>query len=396
MTAIACLRIIVGEELMFADADTMSDLVAKVAASYLETRWLWPRRYGLVAPFAFVLADPRVTLLDPRELQALAAELHVKLFGQESEGDVTLLTFEGDQSQVMKFAGASRQELMALMHGDLGALTSRVCRITRDEVVSVLPEGGSITGMPDLPATELQNQCSAHAMYRGLYNLRQQRFVGNTLIWQTEDSGIRAEHGQHEGAHPDDDIPGINAAPDALAHMPAGLLFLPVNFSNLIKPSRRAALVTALKTLPPGLRPRLAATVYDTPRSPTFAALTQMRSVLEPFFSGVDLRVVDPAFQIDYLAREMAQSVTLLMPPGTEKQRLAALARFMELNSAYRRKGVSQNVAEVNTRRELDACVRLGVPLASGPAVCDLMDTPVKQPLALLPNLPFRGWPAAA
>lgn len=44
MTGVACLRIVVGEELNFADADTMADLVAKVASSYLDTRWLWPRR----------------------------------------------------------------------------------------------------------------------------------------------------------------------------------------------------------------------------------------------------------------------------------------------------------------------------------------------------------------
>ena len=37
----------------------MADLVSKIASAYLETRWSWPRRHGLVAPFAFVLADPR-------------------------------------------------------------------------------------------------------------------------------------------------------------------------------------------------------------------------------------------------------------------------------------------------------------------------------------------------
>jgi hypothetical protein len=396
MTAIACLRIIVGEELMFADQETMADLVAKVASSYLETRWLWPRRYGLVAPFAFVLADPRVTLLDPRELQALAAELHVKLFGQESEGDVTLLTFEGDQNEVMKFVGASRQELTALMRGNLGALASRVCRITRDEVVSVLPEGGSITGLPDLTVLEREGPQPARAMFRGVYNLHRQRFMGNALIWRAEEGRRRAHPSAHEGAHPDDDIPGIDAAPEALEQMPVGLLFLPISFSTLVKPSRRAALLSALGNLPPGLRPRLAATVYDTPRSPTFGALTQMRTALDPFFSGIDLRVVDPAFQVDYLARDMAQSVTLVLPPGAEKERLAALARFMENHDVYRRKGVLQNVAEVKSRRELDTCVRLGVPFVSGPAVCDLMDAPVGQAAALLPDLPVRGWSVAA
>ena len=127
----------------------MADLVAKVASSYLESRWLWPRRYGLVAPFAFVLADPRVTLLDPRELQALAAELHNKLFGQESDGDVTLLTLEGDQSEVMRFAGASRAEIGALLRGETDGVSQRVCKITRHDVVSVNPAGGPIAGFDE-------------------------------------------------------------------------------------------------------------------------------------------------------------------------------------------------------------------------------------------------------
>jgi len=45
MIALACLKIMVGDTLMFAGADH-AGLVAKVAGVYLDSTWLWPRRYG--------------------------------------------------------------------------------------------------------------------------------------------------------------------------------------------------------------------------------------------------------------------------------------------------------------------------------------------------------------
>ena len=68
MTAIACLKVFVGDDLCFADSETMPALVAKVAGA----AWIWPRRHRLVAPFSFVLADLRALRLDARELQKLS------------------------------------------------------------------------------------------------------------------------------------------------------------------------------------------------------------------------------------------------------------------------------------------------------------------------------------
>jgi hypothetical protein len=56
-------KIFVGQDLRFADSETMAALVAKVADAYLETQWKRPRRYGLAAPFSSVFADPRATRL---------------------------------------------------------------------------------------------------------------------------------------------------------------------------------------------------------------------------------------------------------------------------------------------------------------------------------------------
>ncbi|MGH1557576.1 hypothetical protein ACRAWD_06475 [Caulobacter segnis] len=86
MTAIACLKIFVGEDLRFGDSETMATLVAKIAGAYLESAWTWPRRYGLVATYAFVLADPRATRLDANELQRMARDLQIRDVRQQGRG----------------------------------------------------------------------------------------------------------------------------------------------------------------------------------------------------------------------------------------------------------------------------------------------------------------------
>ena len=104
----------------------------------------------------------------------------------------------------------------------------------------------------------------------------------------------------------------LDHAPEALEATRSGQLFLPISYSTLIKPSGRAALTTAFQALAPATRQRLSASIYDTPRSPTFQALTAARNLIDPFVSGIDLRVSDPAFEIDHLAADIRRRGTLL------------------------------------------------------------------------------------
>jgi hypothetical protein len=401
MTAIACLKVFVGDELRFADNDTMAGLVGKVAGAYLETTWLWPRRYGLVAPFSFVLADPRATKLDARELQALARDLQAKLFGEKGNGDIALLMFEGDQTDVMRFAGLHGAELKALLAGeDDGSIVGRVCRITPTEVSSVVPQGGPICGAPtmeELATLAPLEKCAgppARAGYRGVYHGPRQVFIGSVVVWRQARaaSAFGLTPPSVEADRPEDDIPALGAAAEALAAVPVGVMFFPISFSTIIKPGARAALLPHLEALPPGSRSRLAAAVYDTPRAPSFSALSQVRRVLEPFFSRLDLRVTDPAFQIEELPGDLASSVTLVLPPADEPTRLAAVSRFLRDAPIYRRKQVWQGITDVRTRRELNHCIEHHVPFVSGQAVTDLLEKPVGA--AQLPwlNLPLHDW----
>jgi hypothetical protein len=403
MTAIACLKVFVGDELRFADNDTMAGLVGKVAGAYLETTWLWPRRYGLVAPFSFVLADPRATALDARELQALARDLQFKLFGDKGDGDIALLMFEGDQTDVMRFAGINGAQLKALLDGEgESPFAGRVCRITPTEVSSVVPKGGPVCGAPtmeELAALAAEDDAElagppARVGYRGVYHGPRQTFIGSVAVWRQAQVasafGLTPPH--VEVNRPEEDILILGGATTALAAVPVGVMFFPISFSTLVKPRARAELLPHLEALPRGSRLRLAVGVYDTPRAPSFSALSQIKRFLEPFFGRVDLRVTDPAFQIDELPPGLASSVTLTLPPGDEPTRLAAVSRFVREGPAYRRKQVWQGVADVRTRRELNHCIELGLPFMTGEAVTDLLEQPIgASPLPWL-NLPLHDW----
>ncbi|HQR88068.1 MAG: hypothetical protein B7Z44_13970 [Caulobacter sp. 12-67-6] len=399
MTALACLRIFVGADLCFTDTDSMAALVAKVAGAYLETTWKWPRRYGLVAPFSFVLADPRAERLDARELQDLARALQHKLFGDQGDGDVTLLTFEGDQTDVMRFAGATALQLKGLLDGeDDGAFAGRVCKITPTDVSSVAPPGGPVAGEPPMEALRAQEHMVAPARtaYRGVFHTQREVFVGNISVWR--EAGSVSVFGMEppaaDASEAGHDIPNLESARRALEGETSGVMFFPISFSTLVKPSARAELTPYLETLPQASRARLAAAVYDTPRAPSFSALSQMKQYLNPFFGRIDLRVSDPAFQVDDLPPDLASSVTLMLPTGVEAVRLAAISRFMRDAAGYRRKRIWQGVTDVRNRREVNACIELGVPFITGPGVTDLLETPAHVSPCSALHLPLHDWSA--
>jgi hypothetical protein len=393
MTAIACLRIVVGESLQFTDADSLADLVSKIAAAYLETRWTWPRRYGLVAPFAFVLADPRATQLDPRELQVLSSELHQRLFGHESAGEVSLLTFEGDQREVMRFAGANDKELRAFLRGETDQFGSgRLCRITPDEVISLHPAGGPVIGNPPYEAL-LQETFDAGLAFRGVYDSRKESFIGSVAAWQDADGGICNSPADLL----DRDVEVVRAAAEAATEVEQMRLFIPISFSTLVKPSARKALAMCFEPLTAKIRRRLIAVVYETPRSPSFQALTQVRKFLEPHVGTVGLQVTDPDFQIDSLPPNLATSITLSLQGHDESVRLHAISRFMGQSDGYARKRVLQGVDNVRSRRELQACLKHGAPYLTGPAITANLDQPLEPTPCPAFNLPLHDWsrPAA-
>jgi hypothetical protein len=243
-------------------------------------------------------------------------------------------------------------------------------------------------------AQEPATPSPARVAYRGVFHTERQIFIGNVAVWREESaaSGFGFEPPTADGDVVEHDIPTLRGVLSTLDKLKVGVVFLPLSFSTLIKPSARAELTSHLACLPRSRRGQLAAAIYDTPRAPSFSALSQIKNYLDPYFSRIDLRVSDPAFQIDDLPPAAAASVTLVLPNATEAVRLAAIARFMRETPAYRRKGVWQGIGDIRTRRELNACVEQGAPFLTGSAITDLLEAPA----AVLPcshlHLPLHDW----
>ncbi|MBI1682066.1 hypothetical protein [Caulobacter hibisci] len=395
MTAIACLKVFAGEDP--ADTERNAALVAKVACDYLKTAWTAPRRHGQVAPFSFVLADPRATRLDARELQALARALQHKLFGDDDTGEIVMLMFEGDQHEVMRFAGLPARQLTLLLAGEEDAsLAGRVCRITPREVRSVMPMGGPVAGTPSMEA--LSRLCPrpppARTTWRGVYHSGRQLFVGNVAVWREPGTMGKAYETYVDGLRTPHDLAILKTAIAAIGPN-TGVAYLPISFSAVLKPALRAELERCLRALPRDLRGRLAAGVYGVPRAPSFVALGQLKAFLDPYFSRLDLRVSDPAFQIEDLPPGLAASITFNPEGEVEASRVAAISRFLKDAPAYRRRQVWQGVSDLRSPRELATALDLGAPFVSGPMVTDLLESPAAVAPYAKGQLPLYGWTSA-
>jgi len=393
MTAMACLRIAIGEELRFADDETMAVVVARIADAHLESSWRWPRRFGMIAPYTFLLADPCALRLDPRELQELARSIQRTLFGQKGEGEVCLLMIEGDQSEVMRFAGAHLELLRALIDGvDDGEFKGRICRITPEGVESLTPPGGPIDGelLPPRARPPMPPQPSRTGWW-GIYYLPKERFVGGSVLIRTGTEGERTRRSREL----EDDLHCIGAARETLASDAKGFIFMPFDFTSIVQATARARLKDELEKLPGDQRARLAAIVLNVPREPSHTALAQMRTLLHPYVAMVDLHVSDPGFRVDLLPVGLATSVTLALDDVADRNRLAAIKSFLAVQNAYRAKRVWQGITDLATRAELDLCRLHNAPFLSGPRISGMLSGPIQDvhrgPEALPYREPDRG-----
>lgn len=400
MTALACLRIIIDADRASTGGETLAALVSRVGSAFLETRWPWPRRFGQIAPGAFLLADPRSTTLDASELTSLSDELHLKLFGANGRGNVTLALLEGDQASATHFAALNPADLNRLMAGIcvIDGMEGRLSRITPEGVQVVAPRPGLpppmkivLGGAPrPSPARTDGVTASFHAIWCPLKDT----VIGSGLAARR--NGTRAQFSTVDGpadmpglAAPDFDRACLEAAPRALVGS-RGLLFLPISFSSTINRPTRESYIDGLEALPNAARPRLAAAVYDVPRAPSFAAIRQLKAFLAPYFSFIDLQTADPDFQIDSLMMETVHSVTLTLPETDEGGRLAAATRFLANRDAYQRRRIWTAITNVRTRRELEFCVRLRAPFLSGRAVSGQLVAPAEPIRCSAERLPLR------
>jgi hypothetical protein len=408
MTAIACLRILVAGSAPEAGRTVPAPAVQAAADLYLKHRWKAPRRYGAVAPLAFVLADSRAENLDPAEMQTLAVELEAGLFPGREAGQVCLMTFEGDETAVLQFASLSQAELSGLIAGrGYAGPPGHVQVITAAEIRAVPSAQGVEAEPAPAPApaevAPVEAAASAPAPPRpapakaaakpaappekpkpppppatgwwGLYHPPSESFVGAGI-------GLRADltspRPTDDAALLTRDLTCLNDAQAAFNKAgDAGMLFVPFSFWNLTSPASQEAYKRRLSRYPLTLQGRLGATVYDTPREPSLGLLGQIRAFLAPHFAFIDLNITEPNFPVGTLPGELATSITLTLPDDDLRMRIEAIAKFAAGQGAYRAKGVRQSVAGLRDPKELEACRAAGLRFVSGPAITDLMASPI-------------------
>jgi len=401
MTAIACLRILVGgtaeagRNVPVAQVEAAADL-------YLKHRWKAPRRYGAVAPLAFVLADTRAESLDPVEMQTLAVELEAGLFPGREAGQVCLLTFEGDEKAVLQFASLSQASLASLIAGrgyagppghvqvitaaEIRAVPSAASEAVVEETLqaalaqTVPPEVAADRARPaaarSAPAPDKPKPPPPPATgWWGLYHPPSESFVGAVIGLRADLSSPRPTE---DAALLTRDLTCLNDAQATFNKAgEAGMLFVPFSFWNLTGSSSQEAYKRRLSRYPMGLKDRLGATIYDTPREPSLGLLSQIRTFLAPHFAFIDLNITEPNFPVATLPGDLATSITLTLPDDELRIRVEAIAKFASAKNAYRAKGVRQSVAGVRDVKELEACRAAGLRFVSGPAISDLMASPI-------------------
>jgi len=397
MTAIACLRILFNAAGESQPGEVPKSKAQAVADAFLKARWRAPRKCGAVAPLAFVLADNRVETLDPAEMQELAAELEQVLFPGRKGGQVCLMTFEGDETAVLKFASLSQKELAGLVAGKgYGGAAGRVHVITAEAVEAVpsthaeakalAAEKGQAavaTGSPPTAKSEKTAKTPVASKapppppqtgWWGVYDLSAGAFVASLI-------GMRVDLVQPPPEEDDRllkrDLICLTDAQAALKTANFGEILVPFGFWNLTTPSAQDAYKSRLSRYPLDQQPRLTATIYGTPREASLGMLQQMRAFLKGSFAFMDLRVDDATFPIHGLPPELIDSVTLLLTGETEFERMSSIQKFVERKHSYDGKGVSQGVAGVASRAELDACKAGGIVRVQGPAITELMDKPI-------------------
>lgn len=402
MTAIACLRILVSGTAEAGRGVPVSQVEA-AADLYLKHRWKAPRRYGAVAPLAFVLADTKAESLDPVEMQTLAVELEAGLFPGREAGQVCLLTFEGDEKAVLQFASLSQASLASLIAGRGYAGPAGHVQVITAEEIREVPSAASEavieetlqaalaqTAPPEAPVSVDKAKAAARTApvaekpkpppppttgWWGLYHPPSESFVGAAIGLRAD---LAAPRPSEDAALLTRDLTCLNDAQAVFSKAgDAGMLFVPFSFWNLTNPASQEAYKRRLSRYPLTLQGRLGATVYDTPREPSLGLLSQIRQFLAPHFAFVDLNITEPNFPVATLPGELATSITLTLPDDDLRIRVEAIAKFASARNAYRAKGVRQGVTGVRDVKELEACRAAGLRFVSGPAISDLMASPI-------------------
>lgn len=404
MSAVACLRVSIDGESTGLPPEILSRLVEKYTTIYLDARWVKPRTFQPLEAYAYLLTDPGVAGFDPEELRKLSVQLQAKLFGASDTGAVALLLFEGTEEAAREFAALNSLDLSrALQDPSLLPIGGRPSRI---ESTPNSSNGGAAEPISEglIPAAAGRASVPLGALeaVQGLYFIPRELFIGDILS-----STPAKSHWQYSILNGVDRMPSdaltfdtacVIAAVRYLVEGATATLFLPIAFSTLVRTSERETYRNLLSVLPLAHRKQLSAIVYDTPRDPTFTAVSQIRATLAGNFANIHLQTNDPGFEIEKLQEQAVACVTLALPQSNLRDRLTDLPRFAARAPLYRRKQIWCGVTDLRSGLEFEACVGAKIALVSGSAVSGPETSPVggrSLPAHLLPYRPSGPLQAA-
>jgi hypothetical protein len=395
MPSFACLRV----ELPDAWSnrfDAIRDQLAKIVEAYLEARWSWPRRFSRVADLVFLLEDPRVSQLVAAELCKLAQQLQQHLFGAGGDGEVTLLLFEGSPQAVAAFAAYSAEAVAGAI-AEPGRLPvgARLMRIhpAAEPVVEELGVGAEPAAeTEDAPANPVHPTQRYRPGLLGTYLLSREVFIADVLALAQAESSHCFSVIEDLGSMPPNealfDEVCFRHVGEVLARKEGGLpLGVPISFSHFVRPALAERLPELLALLPKDRRDQLNASIYGVPRHLP-VGVANLRPLLQPYFSTINLITTDPGFEIEQIASHSVGSVIFCVQEHEPHARQAAMRAFAAHHEVYRCHNVHPVLANLRTRAELELAARLDLQIVSGPAVCGLLEAPIggrRVPLAKLP-----------
>ncbi|WP_297511142.1 hypothetical protein [uncultured Caulobacter sp.] len=388
MAGMACLRICIehGARTVAIDGVTPAK-IDKAAAGYIDLRWRAPRRHGRVGPGAYLLIDPVAEALDGEELRQMAAELQRHLFGAQGQQDLCMLTFEGDEEQVLNFTTLPEAELLGMRGGEEPPpQPGRTRIVSQDGVRELAPWGSTPRVVADKPKAE--PPAPARLGWRGVYSLPRQRFEASHIQSFLKPGEVEP---RTDADFMNRDLLALERAVAALEEAPQLRAWVGVRLWSIARAGLRDACGERFAAISPLVRERLGALVYDAPRDPPFSAIGALRELVRPHFARVGLRVSDPGFYAQALPDALVDRVFLQLPDEDEKARLLKAQRFLSARGQYLGRKLTMGLAGVRAPRELELAARMGAQYVEGPLVSALFAAPVADQAVPLSELPLRA-----
>ncbi len=385
MGGMACLRICIehGAREPSVDGVTPSK-IDRTAALYVESRWPPPRRFGQVAPGAYVLVDPNAEFLDGEELKQIASELQLRLFGTQGRDDLCMITYEGDETEVLRFSSLPETELLAMRGGEPPPPVGRTRVVTRDGVRELAPWGST----PRTVASASTGPAEGPRLgWRGVYNPVAERFEASQpqfMLREPERTVLE------DSDYMRSDVTMLDACVAALGRRPDLHVQADFRMWSMVRASLRDAYQAKLASLPAMAVKQLSAQVYDVPRDLPFSAIAPLREILRPVFGRIELRTHDPVFNVQALPANLVDGVVLQLSGQDELQRLLNLRRFLSMRRLYLDRKLRQSVAGLRSRREFELCRELRLSSVTGPIVSAPYEEPLQEVAFAQSELPLR------